>query len=120
MKNLKHGTLIAIAAGSLFAAACKKSETKQESAPAASDPAKTTPAAPADKPATPAAPAADSGEKTAKVHCMGINDCTGKGACKTPKNDCMGKNACKGQGFIDLTEEECKTKGGTVATNVGM
>lgn len=113
MFNLKQGTMIAIAAGSLFAAACKKSETKQESAPTTTEPKKDTAPATTDKPLAP-------GEKTANVHCMGVNDCTGKGACKTPKNDCAGKNACKGQGFIDITAEDCSAKGGTVATNVGM
>ena len=112
MFNLKHGTMIAIAAGSLFAAACKKSEINQETPPAASEPTKEGQPAMTDKPAT--------GEKTAKVHCMGVNECAGKGGCKTPANDCAGKNGCTGKGFIDMTEEECKAKRGTVATNVGM
>ena len=110
MFDLKHGTMIAIAAGSLFAGACKKSEPKQESPPAAAEPKKEAPAT-TDKP---------SAEKTAKVHCTGVNDCAGKGACRTPPNECAGKNACTGKGFIDVTDAECKAKGGAVATNVGM
>jgi hypothetical protein len=103
MFNLKHGTMIAIAAGSLFAAACTKSETK-EAPPAAKQEAQ------------PGATA----EKVAKVHCTGVNDCTGKGACKSAANACAGKNACKGQGFIDLTDEDCKAKGGTIMAGAGM
>ncbi len=49
------------------------------------------------------------------VHCMSINGCKGKGACKTANNACQGQNACKGMGWeATATEEECTTKGGTV------
>jgi hypothetical protein len=49
------------------------------------------------------------------VHCMGINSCKGKSACKTVNNACKGQNSCKGQGFL-LTKSAkvCKAKGGTV------
>jgi hypothetical protein len=116
MFNLKHGTMIAIAAGSLFAAACKKSEEKKSETPPAASETKKDEAqvAPADKPAA-------EGEKTAKVHCQGINECKGKGGCKSAANECAGKNGCKGQGFVDMNnEEECKTKGGTVMASSGM
>ena len=116
MNAYQNGAIIALAVGSLLAGACSKDEKKDESKPSA----QTTTNPTNDKQgATPTMPAA-TGEKTAKVHCTGINACTGQGACKTPKNECAGKNACKGQGFVDVTEEECKSKGGTVATNVGM
>jgi hypothetical protein len=51
-------------------------------------------------------------EKTVK--CVGVNDCKGKGSCKSAKNDCKGKNGCKGQSFAELTEKECHGKGGKV------
>ena len=51
-------------------------------------------------------------EKTVK--CVGVNDCKGKGSCKSAKNDCKGQNGCKGQGFTEMTEKACLQKGGTV------
>lgn len=51
---------------------------------------------------------------TAAVHCNGVNECKGQGACATANNACAGKNACKGQGFVKLSAEECAAKGGTV------
>ena len=93
MKNpVRTGTMIALAAGSLLVAACgsKAAETKS-----------TTPAAP---------------EKTAAVHCMGINSCKGQASCKSEKNACKGQNSCKGQGFVETASaDECTGKGGTVA-----
>ena len=91
MKNpLLTGTMIALAAGSLFVAACSKNEAKP-----------TTPA-PAEKMA-------------AAVHCMGINSCKGQGSCKSAKNACKGQNSCKGEGMTDTaTAEDCTGKGGTV------
>ena len=43
--------------------------------------------------------AAEKEGKTAEktVKCVGVNDCKGKGTCKSAKNDCKGQNACKGQ-----------------------
>lgn len=51
-------------------------------------------------------------EKTVK--CVGVNDCKGKGSCKSAKNDCKGENACKGQSFSEMTEQACLDKGGKV------
>lgn len=51
-------------------------------------------------------------EKTVK--CVGVNDCKGKGSCKSAKNDCKGQNACKGQSFAELTAKACSEKGGKV------
>jgi hypothetical protein len=116
MKNLKTGTLIAMAAGGLFLTGCKKEEGTTK----ASEPAKTetAPANPAEAPAAPdpavAAPTAASGEKVSKVDCGGVNECKGQGTCKTEKHGCGGQNACKGQGVLTMTEDECKAKGGTV------
>jgi hypothetical protein len=53
-----------------------------------------------------------SSEKTIK--CAGVNDCKGKGSCKSAKNDCKGQNACKGQSFAEMTEKACLDKGGKV------
>lgn len=55
-----------------------------------------------------------SAEKAPAVFCAGINECSGKSACKTQKNDCAGKNKCKGQGVVQVTAEGCKAQGGTV------
>jgi hypothetical protein len=88
--NFKNGALIAIAAGSLFAAACKKSEEKKLDT---------------------------AGEKTAKVHCMGVNSCKGQSACQTANNACAGQNGCSGKGFLEMAEADCKAKGGTVMAN---
>jgi hypothetical protein len=96
MKNpVRTGTMIALAAGSLLAAACgsKAPETKSTM------------------------PAAGENEKmTASVHCMGINSCKGQASCKSEKNACKGQNGCKGQGFVETASaDECTSKGGTVA-----
>jgi hypothetical protein len=90
MKNpIRTGSITAIAAASLFAAACGSK----------------TPA--------PAAPATM--EKTAAIACMGINACKAQGSCKSEKNACKGQNECKGQGIMEASAEDCATKGGTVA-----
>ncbi len=62
-----------------------------------------------------AAPALAGGKDGGKVHCQGVNECKGKGACKTAANECAGKNECKGKGWIEASAKECKTKGGTPA-----
>lgn len=91
MKNpVRTGTMIAIAAASLFASACSK---KDDSSSNSTQPA----------------------EKTAAVHCDGINSCKGHGSCKSAQNACAGQNGCKGKSFVKTaTEDDCKTKGGTV------
>lgn len=93
MKNpVRTGTMIALTAAGLFAAACGSKAPEQSTMPAAS-------------------------EKTAAaVHCMGINSCKGMGSCKSDKNACKGQNGCKGQGMTDTASaDECTSKGGTVA-----
>jgi hypothetical protein len=95
MKNpIRTGTMIAMTAATLFAAACGSKAPKETAAPAAM-------------------------EKTATaVHCQGINECKATAACKTATNECKGMNACKGQGWVEAaTAEECTGKGGTVAAN---
>ena len=86
---IRNGAMIAIAAASLFAAACKKDEAKS---------------------------GGDNmmGDKMAKVHCKGVNECKGHGACKSEANACSGQNGCKGQGFVEMNEKDCKDKGGSV------
>jgi hypothetical protein len=78
---------IALTAGSLFAAACNKSDSKT----------------------------AGKGEKVEMVKCMGVNECKGHGACKTANNACAGQNGCKGQGMTEMTPADCSGKNGTVA-----
>ena len=91
MKNpVRTGTIIALAAGSLFATACSKSMDSPSTTPTMS-------------------------EKTAAVNCMGINSCKGHGSCKSAKNACKGQNSCKGEGMTDTaTAADCTDKGGTV------
>ena len=49
------------------------------------------------------------------IKCAGLNECKGKGACKSAMNECKGKNACKGKGFLETkTAKECADKGGKV------
>jgi hypothetical protein len=53
--------------------------------------------------------------KAEPLKCAGLNDCKGKGACKSVLNDCKGKNSCKGKGFMPTaTSKECSDKGGKV------
>ncbi len=50
------------------------------------------------------------------VHCAGVNECKGNGACGGADHDCAGKNECKGKGWIKLTADECTAKSGTVVS----
>lgn len=106
--NFKTGALIAIAAGSLFAAACKKDESK-------TTPGTTEMKSGDSKAGDPSAAAPAGDEKMAKVHCAGVNECKGTGGCKTEANACAGQNGCKGKGWVEMAEADCKAKGGTVA-----
>lgn len=130
MLSFKNGAWIAIAAGTLFAAACKKDpsadgmagnkmsgdkmENKMSGGDQMAAPANSMgeAAKPDDKMAAPGGSMA--GEKVAKVHCGGVNSCKGHGACKTEANACAGKNGCKGQGFVEMTEAECKAAAGKI------
>jgi hypothetical protein len=50
------------------------------------------------------------------IHCSGINECKGKGACGAAdgSHSCAGKNECKGKGWIEVSAADCTAKGGTV------
>jgi len=78
------GAMLAVAAASLFVSGCATQQTAGGTATAAN------------------------------VHCMGVNACAGKGACKSADNACKGLNACKGKGFVEMTKEDCEAKGGTM------
>jgi len=60
-------------------------------------------------------PAIASAKGGGKVQCSGVNDCKGKGGCKSATNDCKGKNECKGKGWVSMSKKDCDAKGGTVA-----
>ncbi len=106
--NFKTGALIALAAGSLFAAACKKKEEKMSADPAMT---KSGDMKSGDMKGTPAT----AGEKmAAKIHCGGVNACKGQSACKGEANACAGQNGCSGKGWVEATEDDCKAKNGTV------
>ncbi|MDB4971281.1 MAG: hypothetical protein JWN44_6970 [Myxococcales bacterium] len=62
-----------------------------------------------------AAPAVVHAKGGGKVSCTGVNECKGKGGCKSATNDCKGKNECKGKGSMKMSEKDCTAKGGTVA-----
>jgi hypothetical protein len=111
-KPIRTGTMIALTAATLFAAAC----TKAKEAPPPSDKTETKEAAKPGMaaPTATATPATTPPEKTAKVHCGNVNGCKGQSSCKTAKNACSGQNGCKGEGYVELTAEECQTKGGKV------
>jgi hypothetical protein len=49
-----------------------------------------------------------------KVHCAGVNDCKGKGGCKSADNACKGKNGCAGKGWMEMSEKDCMAKKGKV------
>jgi hypothetical protein len=54
-------------------------------------------------------------EAAKAVHCGGINECKGKGACAGADNACKSQNSCKGKGYLETkTEKECLDKGGKV------
>jgi len=61
-----------------------------------------------------AMPAVVHAKDTGKVKCSGINDCKGKGACKSATSSCKGMNDCKGKGWVEASDKECKAKKGTV------
>jgi hypothetical protein len=96
MKSLSfNGALIALTCGSLFATACKQDDKSAASAPTV--------------------------EKSAKVHCQGVNECKGHGGCKSAANACAGQNGCKGQSFVEMESgDACKAKGGTVMAAASM
>ncbi len=48
----------------------------------------------------------------AKGQCHGVNDCKGKGECKTVASSCEGKNDCKGKGWTSMSKADCDAKGG--------
>ena len=48
-----------------------------------------------------ATPAVVHAKDAGKVKCSGINDCKGKGACKSATSSCKGMNDCKGKGWIE-------------------
>ena len=102
-RSVKTGAVIAFAAASLFStAACKKNDKASSTGPSSGDTAATPPA-----------------EQTAKVACTGVNECKGKGSCKTANNGCAGQNECKGKGLTEVASaDECTSKGGTVAAGM--
>lgn len=83
-------TSLAFAAAGMFLTACNKGGTNETTAP--------------DGAAGP--------DPTAKVKCMGVNECKGQGACDTATHDCAGQNECKGKGWIFIPRAECGDKGG--------
>ena len=63
-----------------------------------------------------ATPAVVHAKDAGKVKCSGINDCKGKGACKSATSSCKGMNDCKGKGWVESSAKECTKKKGTVVT----
>lgn len=53
-------------------------------------------------------------EEEAKVHCYGVNICTGHNDCKTEENACRGQATCMGKGFVDMSAAACAEADGEV------
>ncbi len=53
-----------------------------------------------------------SGAQMAKGQCHGVNNCKGKGECKSAGHSCEGKNDCKGKGWVTMSKDDCNAKGG--------
>ncbi len=64
-----------------------------------------------------AVPLVASAKEGGAVKCQGVNECKGKGACKSASNDCKGENGCKGKGWMKTSEKDCTAKGGTVVSS---
>jgi hypothetical protein len=85
------------------AAACGGQASPAPAAPAAEAPAAEAPAAPmadasASEPVNDRIPSDNDSSTASKHACKGLNDCKGRGGCKTDLNTCRGKNECKGRG----------------------
>jgi hypothetical protein len=95
-------TLMAAAVAGILAGACGGEATPPPATPAAEAPAAEAPAAapPADASASvnDRIPADNDSSTPSKHACKGLNDCKGRGGCKTDLNTCRGKNECKGRG----------------------
>ena len=90
MKAGVTGTILAMAAATMFLAGTANS---QEAAGSSSS----------------------SSAKPAQVKCVGANDCSGTSACKSATSPGPGQNSCKGQGFVmTSSDKECTDKGGHV------
>ena len=94
-------TLVAAAVTGILAGACGGQTSPAPAAPPAGE------AAPVAAASTEAAPAATSDDRQlvpnsssqpSKHACKGLNDCKGRGGCKTELNSCRGQNECKGRG----------------------
>ncbi len=51
-----------------------------------------------------------------KIHCVGVNACSGQSDCKSATNECKGLNSCKGQGFLAMTAAKCTEAGGKIGS----
>jgi hypothetical protein len=95
--NMTNTLLAAAVTGILAgAAACGGQATPEPAAPAAEAPA--APMAGADPHPNDRIPADNDSGSPSKHACKGLNDCKGRGGCKTDLNTCRGKNECKGRG----------------------
>jgi hypothetical protein len=87
MKTKVAGTILAVAAATMFMASATHAQEATSSS---------------------------SGQQ-AQVKCVGANDCKGQSACKTATSAGPGQNSCKGQGLaMTSTKKECTDKGGKV------
>jgi hypothetical protein len=110
----------AISAAALFLSACGSSNTTppESPTPAASEgPAPSGGAAASGATAASGAPAAapSHAEPGAdQVKCLGVNECSGKGACHMPTHECAGQNECRGKGWVLASAADCTARGGTI------
>ena len=96
--NMTNSLLAAAVSGILAGAAACGGQTPEPAAPAAEAPAAPVADATTPAPADDRIPADNDSGTASKHACKGLNDCKGRGGCKTDLNTCRGKNECKGRG----------------------
>lgn len=101
--NIRFANQVAAAAAiGLLASACGES-TPEPTTPTSAGGGDTT----GDAAEATEAAGSEGGEQAAC--CKGMNECKGKGGCKTDVNECAGKNECKGKGGCNM---HCPASGG--------
>ena len=97
--NMTNSLLAAAVTGILAgAAACGGQPNAAPAAPDAEAPAAPVADATTPEPVNDRIPADNDSSTPSKHACKGLNDCKGRGGCKTDLNTCRGKNECKGRG----------------------
>ena len=97
--NMTNSLMAAAVTGILAgAAAACGGQASPPAAPAAEAPGAPMADATTPEPVNDRIPADNDSGTASKHACKGLNDCMGRGGCKTELNTCRGKNECKGRG----------------------